>query len=203
MFELCPFTEQEWAERGGKRGANCKKRAVLGKGAFAITYRVVGRAEASGVKAGQRYAVKTINAETLDDHSMDISSVNKEVEVLTTLAHPHIVKFIKFMSETRQCTEDGEVSEVLEHHLIMELAEGGSLAAVIKATPGPEAAQVVTTPSTVLPKSSHSRTEIQSQNRNPVTAGIWFLTCARCFPPHSFAQGLRARSSSKLGNAST
>jgi len=149
MFELYPFTEQEWATHGGKRGANCKKRAQLGKGTFATTYRVVGRAgmESSGVKAGQLCAVKTISAETLDDHGMDILAVNQEVAVLTKLSHPHIVKFVKFMSEIRQFTdEDGEDCEVLEHHLVMELAEGGSLAAVIKAMPGPEAAQVVLTP---------------------------------------------------------
>ena len=140
MFEYSAFSESEWTARGGMPGAKGKRRAQLGKGAFAITYRVVGRAgmEASGVKAGQLCAVKTISAETLHENSMDVAAVNQEVEVLTRLSHPHIVRFIKFMSEKRQFTdEDGEVCEVVEHHLIMELAEGGSLADVIKRKPGP------------------------------------------------------------------
>jgi serine/threonine protein kinase len=123
------------------QGASGTKRAQLGKGAFAITYRVVGLAGmgASGVEEGQLYAVKTISAETLHDNGLDISDVTREVAVLTRLSsHPHIVKFYKFMSETRQVPDrDGEVCQVLEYHLIMELAEGGSLADVIKRTPGP------------------------------------------------------------------
>ena len=104
--------------------------------------------EASGVKFGQLFAVKSINEKTLHKHGLDMTAVQKEVEVLTRLSHPHIVKFIKFMSGKRQFTDDdGEVCEMMEYHLVMELAEGGSLAAVIKAKPGPEAAQVVAIPS--------------------------------------------------------
>jgi serine/threonine protein kinase len=147
---------------GGGAGVKGKKRAQLGKGTFAITYRVVGRAgvEASGVKEEQLYAVKTISAETLDDHGLDISAVDKEVAVLTSLKHPHVVRFIKFMSEARQFTLDGEVGEVVEHHLIMELAEGGSLASVIKGKTVPEAEKLVATPNT-LPL---------------VSTGIWLQT---------------------------
>ena len=106
--------------------------------------------EASGVRAGQLCAVKTINDKTLHEHGLDMTTVKKEVAVLTRLSHPYIVRLITFMSETRHFTdEDGEDCEVLEHHLVMELAEGGSLAAVIKAKPGPEAAQVVAIPNTV------------------------------------------------------
>ena len=38
-----------------------------------------------------------------------------------------------------------QTREVLEHHLIMELAEGGSLAAVVKSRPGPTVKQMVAT----------------------------------------------------------
>ena len=31
------------------------------------------------------------------------------MKILTRLSHPYIVRFFKFMSETRQITEDGEV----------------------------------------------------------------------------------------------
>ena len=101
---------------------------------------------ASGVKSGQLCAVKSINDKTLHENDLNLTEVRKEVDVLTNLSHLHIVKFIKFMSETRHFTNDGDDCEVLEHHLVMELAEGGSLAAVIKAKPGPEAAQVVAIP---------------------------------------------------------
>ena len=103
--------------------------------------------EASGVKAGQVCAVKTISDKTLHVHGLDMTAVKKEVAVLSQLSHPYIVKLIKFMSEARLSrNEDGDDYEEWEHHLVMELAEGGSLAAVIKAMPGPEAAQVVLTP---------------------------------------------------------
>ena len=106
--------------------------------------------DANGVKAGQLFAVKSVSAETLHKHGLDVAAVKKEVDVLTRLSHPHIVRFIKFMSETRKSTnDDGEVCDVVEHHLIMELAEGGSLAEVIKGKPGPVPAQVVATPNTV------------------------------------------------------
>jgi len=93
------------------------------------------------------YAVKTISAETLHRNGMDIHSVEKEVKVLTSLSHPHVVRSFKFLSEIRQFTdEDGEACELLEHHMIMELAAGGSLADVIKGSLRPATEQVVTNP---------------------------------------------------------
>ena len=180
-FEYFPFTDMEWAARKGYPQAKSKKeRSQLGEGAFAITYRVAhmgplgdhvpaGPAgmEASGVKVkvGKLYAVKSINAKTLHKHGLDILAVEREVEVLAQLFHPHIVRFIKFMSETRHTTdENGEACEVLEHHMIMELAEGGSLAVVIAAKPGPQAAQVVAILNTIP----------------LVSNGIWFQQVVSC-----------------------
>ena len=95
----------------------------------------------------QMYAVKTISAETLHRNGMDIDSVEKEVKVLTSLHHPHVVRSFKFLSENRHFTdEDGEASEVMEYHMIMELAAGGSLADVIKGSSRPATEQVVTSP---------------------------------------------------------
>ena len=56
MFDFYPFSDTEWAAREGRPGVTGKKgRSVLGTGAFATTYRVVGRAgvQQSGVNAGQ------------------------------------------------------------------------------------------------------------------------------------------------------
>ena len=131
--------------------------------------------EASGVKPGQLCAVKSINDTTLHENSMDVTDVRKEVAVLTRLSHPHIAKFIKFMSEARHFTDDdGEDCEVMEYHLVMELAEGGSLAAVIKAKPGPEAQKVVATPSILVFVSTGS-----SFNRDLVSCVCRTLPAAR------------------------
>ena len=87
-----------------------KERSQLGKGAFATTYRMAARqgVEASGTVAGGLAAVKSVNEETLHEHGVSLDVLKREVEVLTRLSHPYIIRFFKFMSEKRQTTVDGQ-----------------------------------------------------------------------------------------------
>ena len=64
---------------------------------------------ASGIVAGGLVAVKSVNEETLHEHGVSLDLLKKEVEILTRLSHPYIVRFFKIMSEKRQTTVDGEV----------------------------------------------------------------------------------------------
>ena len=87
MFLLHPFTDDEWAERGGYPGAkSSKKRAQLGKGAFAITYRMMWRAgtEEGGVKAEQVSAPAT----PMPHNSRPPNPHTKDILHATALTHP-------------------------------------------------------------------------------------------------------------------
>ena len=66
-----------------------------------------------GANGGRQFAVKSINDKTLHTHGLDMAAVQKEVGVLTRLSHPHVVRFISFMSEARHfMDQDGEACEV-------------------------------------------------------------------------------------------
>jgi len=95
----------------------------------------------------QMFAVKVIQARTLQ-HPVETNlvAVAKEAEVLTRLSHPHVVRFFKIMIDKWMVTVDDETFPEYGLHIIMEFAEGGSLADVIKAKSVPETEQVVATP---------------------------------------------------------
>ncbi len=87
-------------------------RCVLGRGAFATTYRVRSRHDY------QLYAMKQVSSTTLSTAGIRIQSIQNEVQVLIQLTHNNIIRyFISFESSDKRLFQ-----------IIMELADGGSLA---------------------------------------------------------------------------
>ena len=118
---FCPFTEEEWEKMGKKvpRKDKEKNMSFLGKGAFMSTYRKT----TIGASAGQevcRYAVKVMDRDDMDNMGLTEEDVWREARTLGQLRHRHIVRYCGL-----------EVTDEVVG-IVMELAEGGSLAGFIK-----------------------------------------------------------------------
>jgi len=118
---FCPFTEEEWEKMGKKvpRKDKEKNMSFLGKGAFMSTYRKT----TIGASAGQevcRYAVKVMDRDDMDNMGVTEEDVRREARTLGQLRHRHIVRYCGL-----------EVTDEVVG-IVMELAEGGSLAGFIK-----------------------------------------------------------------------
>ena len=81
---------EEWTkERNGHAEDDKKERSELGKGSFAITYRMQILNEISGadVKRGKWFAVKTILKRTIRDLKISEEVIHEEVRLLTEVSH--------------------------------------------------------------------------------------------------------------------
>ena len=118
---FCPFTQEEWVNMGKTVPQRDKEKrmSLLGKGAFMSTYRKTTR----GASAGQevcRYAVKVMDRDDMLDMGLTEEDVRREARTLGQLRHRHIVRYCGL-----------EVTDEVVG-IVMELAEGGSLAGFIK-----------------------------------------------------------------------
>lgn len=111
-----PYTDEEWEARGKKVPQNDKalRMSVLGKGAFMSTIRMA-------TPNGVRYAVKVVERDDMEIQGITEEHVRKEARVLRLMRHKHVIRYISLL----------ETDERMG--LVMELAEGGSLADLIKA----------------------------------------------------------------------
>lgn len=125
-LELYPFTEKEWEAKGKKVPTRDKERrmSLLGKGAFMSTFRMWARANGVG------YAVKEVQREDMEAQGITEEQVRKEAQVLEMMRHKHVIRYV------------GLVETDEEMWLVMELAEGGSLADLIKARGGGQGVEV-------------------------------------------------------------
>ncbi|KAJ1465800.1 kinase-like domain-containing protein [Baffinella frigidus] len=122
-----PFPRGEWLARGGdEEDEGEEDLSVLGTGASATTLRmeVMQSGGAAGLKPGMRVAVKRFTNKTLRAAGLTFSDIEKEVEILTMLRHPSIVRMYDI------------VSEKTTHYLVMQLADGGTLNDQIGRHPG-------------------------------------------------------------------
>jgi len=118
---FCPFTEEEWEKMGKKvpRKDKEKNMSFLGKGAFMSTYRKTTRVASAGQEVC-RYAVKVVDRDDMLDMGLTEEDVRREARTLGQLRHRHIVRYCGL-----------EVTDEVVG-IVMELAEGGSLAGFIK-----------------------------------------------------------------------
>jgi hypothetical protein len=122
-FDYAPFSVEEWTkERNGHAEDDEKERSELGKGSFAITYRMQILNEISGtdVKRGKWFAVKTILKRTIRDFNISEEVIHEEVRLLTEVSHENVIQCFHLFNEGR-C-----------FHLVMEIALGGTVADRIK-----------------------------------------------------------------------
>ena len=88
---------------------------ILGRGAFATTFRV------KCTQDQQQYAMKQVKTVTMQGSGIDMDKLQHEVRLLTYLTHPNIIRyFISFQSMDQK-----------RFNIVMELADGGSLATKI------------------------------------------------------------------------
>ena len=119
-LEFDPFTEDEWVAMGKSVPKKDKTRrmAKLGKGAFMSTFRKRDRQAAAG--GVRRFAVKVVDRQDMELQGITEEMVRREASTLELLRHKHIIRFYG-LEET-----DDELG------IVMELAEGGSLADLVK-----------------------------------------------------------------------
>ena len=129
LFHFAPlFSPEEWAARHGEEAADDgdEERAELGRGTFGITYQVRATpsngARQAGVSVGQLFAVKVVLKKELRRKKMGKDDVDKEVAMHERMRHVHVIKFLKVFE-----MRDG-------FYMIIELAQGGTLASRICAT---------------------------------------------------------------------
>lgn len=79
----------------------------LGRGAYAIVKKALHR------ETGARYAIKIIDKKNLEEE--DESSLHMEVEILSQMDHPNVVRLVEIF----------DAGEII--YLVMELMEGGEL----------------------------------------------------------------------------
>jgi serine/threonine protein kinase len=112
------------------QGGPCKKKlALLGKGAFGATYRMRHKID------GGLFAVKMVVIVDVEGAGVDLEAMQRESQAMTRLCHTNIIRF------WATCMWEHEVDdeEVKEYCMVMELAPGGTLAALIaKKEPLPE-----------------------------------------------------------------
>lgn len=101
--------------------------AELGSGAFGTVFRMKNKHD------GHIYAVKEIRVQRANDALIDLSSVQKEVDIMIQLMHPNIVRyFISFYSAQQTL-----------FNVVMEYADFGTLAPQVTVDPSP-ASETVT-----------------------------------------------------------
>ena len=126
LFVWAPiYTPEEWMELHGKdaKDADEEERSEVGWGSFGSTHRVRGRAGGggSGVKEGQLFAAKLLQKKDLRRRGMGKADVEKEIWAHDRLRHVHIIRFFRMF--------EGPDA----FFIVMEFAEGGTLAARIGA----------------------------------------------------------------------
>ncbi len=118
-LEWAPVELEEWVEKhGGYDDDTSEKRSELGKGAFAVTYRMA-------APGGLLCAVKRFERRDMVKAGLTEDIVLKEAEMLGKLQHPHVVRYLGFLRTRRHLL------------LVMELATGGSLAGQVRLLPPP------------------------------------------------------------------
>ena len=123
-FTFDPVPMAEWVCRKGQDHDDDteQERAYLGCGSFAKTYRVRALVTVSdplgdeGRGAGALFAAKIIEVSMMRDIALGKEAVRREVRVLRKLQHSNVVRFLKLYQGKKTMT------------IVMELAEGGSLA---------------------------------------------------------------------------
>ena len=118
-LEWAPVEPSAWVEKhGGCSDDTPEERSELGKGAFAVTYRMTTR-------GGLRLAVKRFLRRDMVKAGLTEDTVRKEAELLGKLQHPHVVRYLGLLRTRRHLL------------LVMELAQGGSLADQVRRNPPP------------------------------------------------------------------
>ena len=121
-LEFDPLSDEEWLARGKEKPKTTsqKRLSKLGGGAFGMTY----RKRVKGAKPGHaatRFAVKVFSVEKFEDLDIREGDVRREAATLGMLRHKHVIRYFGLVE-----TDD-------EMALVMELAQGGSLAGLIQA----------------------------------------------------------------------
>lgn len=121
-------SEAHPVEQGGIHSAYEIKTEIMGQGAFATVKKCIERT------TGHAYAVKIINRRKALNTLGGLLGVDRELEILRQLDHPHIVHLKDFY-------EDGD-----NYYIVMELVPGGDLMDFVAANGliGEDATQVVT-----------------------------------------------------------
>ena len=117
-LDYAPVTKEEWENKGHqvpKRDPE-KKMAKLGQGGFMTAYRMRNA-------AGELFAVKMVKNEEMSFLGITRADVEREASTLQKLKHKHVIRCLRMY-------EDEEEEEV---GLVMEWAQGGSLAELMKA----------------------------------------------------------------------
>ncbi len=109
------FTQDEWVEKLRKTciSFNLSYRysfdKLLGKGSFAKVHKAIKKRD------GKEYAIKTIEKAKIFEHTRNLQSMEREIEILRMLNHPSIIK----------------LHEVYENdlyiHIVLEYLRGGEL----------------------------------------------------------------------------
>ena len=79
---------------------------------------------------GQMFAVKRINLKNLRSHGLQVADVQNEIDTLKRLAHINVIRYVADYSTPKDKPK--------EMCIVMELASGGSLAALIPSKPAPQ-----------------------------------------------------------------
>jgi hypothetical protein len=117
-LDYAPVTKEEWESKGHqvpKRDPE-KKMAKLGQGGFMTAYRMRNA-------AGELFAVKMVKTEEMSFQGITRADVEREARTLQQLKHKHVIRCLRMYED-----EDEEVLG-----LVMEWAQGGSLAELMKA----------------------------------------------------------------------
>jgi len=122
-LEFDPFSEQELLvmNKPVPKSKTIQKMSKIGGGAFGTTYRKRVRDGAVNSDAS-RFAVKVISADRMEDMHIEADDVRREALILSMLRHRHVILYFGLMETDEEFT------------LVMELAEGGSLADLITIT---------------------------------------------------------------------
>jgi len=120
-LEFDPLSEEEWLAMGKPmpKTTSQKRLAKLGGGGFAATYRK--RVKGSKPGSETRFAVKVFPLEKIEDLEIREEDVRREATTLGMLRHKHVIRYF------------GLVETDEDMALVMELAQGGSLADLIRA----------------------------------------------------------------------
>lgn len=97
----------------GSAGAPYDLEKKLGEGAFGEVHLVVGRAGSSA--AGSRRVMKTVNKRRAAQNGVLPAELQKEIDVLKLLDHPHVVRLFDFRKDANNV------------YLVMDLCGGGDL----------------------------------------------------------------------------
>jgi serine/threonine protein kinase len=122
-LEFDPFSEQELLamNKPVPKSKTIQRMSKIGGGAFGTTYRK--RVRNGAVHSDvSRFAVKVISADRMEDMLIEADDVRREATILGLLRHKHVIRYVGLI----------ETDEELA--LVMELAEGGSLADLITIT---------------------------------------------------------------------